>query len=81
MNHWTDRDERNTILIRGTILSAVSKMVTSGDFGDLLRSTLCFRPSQPFYNPRTTGLIETKIPPVDSAYAISPGRFEYGDRR
>ena len=53
------------------ISSAVSKMVTSGDLGDLQRSTLRFRPLQPFYYSGTTGPIETKMPPVDSAYAIS----------
>ena len=54
-----------------TISSAVSKMVTSSDLGDLQRSTLPFRLLQPLYNSGTTGLIETKMPPVDSAYAIS----------
>ena len=54
------------------ISSAVSKMVTSGDLGDLQRSTLRFRLLQPFYNSETTRPIETKIPPVDSAYAVSP---------
>ena len=54
-----------------TISSAVLKMVTSGDLGDLQRSTLRFRLLQPFYNSGTTGLIETKMPPVVSVYAIS----------
>ena len=56
---------------KDTISSTVSKMVTSGDLGDLQRSTLRFRVLQPFYNSGTTGLIETKMPPVDSADAIS----------
>ena len=54
------------------ITSAISKMVTSGDLGDLQRSTLRFRLLHPFYNSGTTGPIEMKRPPVDSAYAISP---------
>ena len=54
-----------------TISSAVSKMVTSGDLGDLGRSHDRFRLLQPFYNTGTTVPIETKMPPVDSAYAIS----------
>ena len=53
------------------ISSAVWNMVTSGDLGVLQRSTLCFHLLQPFYNSGTTGPIETKMPPVDSAYAIS----------
>ena len=53
------------------ISSTVPKMVTSGDLGDLQRSTLRFRLLQPFYNPGTTVPIATKMPPVDSAYAIS----------
>ena len=55
----------------GTISSAVSKMVTSDDLGDLQRSTLRFRLLQPFYNSETTGPVETKTSPVDSAYVIS----------
>ena len=55
------------------ISSAVLKIVTSGDLGELGRSHDRFRLSQPFYNSRTTGPIETKMPPGDSAYVISSG--------
>ena len=59
-----------------TISSSVLNMGTSGDLGDLQRSTLRFRLLQPFYNSGTTGPIEMKMPPVDSEDTIPSGVFK-----
>ena len=55
----------------GTILSAVSKMVTVGDLGDLQRSRGQLSLLQPSYNSGSTVPIATSSTSFDSAYAIS----------
>ena len=53
------------------ISSAVWKMVTLDDLGDLQRSRGHFTLVQPSYNSETTGLIAMISSPFESAYAIS----------
>ena len=55
----------------GTILSAVSKMVTVGDLGDLDRSRGQLSLLQPSYNSGSTAPIATSLTSFDSVYAIS----------
>ena len=55
----------------GAILSAVSKMVTVGDLGDLERSRGQLSLLQPCYNSGSTAPIATSSTSFDSAYAIS----------